>query len=48
MTLVWLACYSVVIAGARRALVRGRVRRALDAVTGLALVGFGARLAVER
>lgn len=57
--LVWLGLQAViaavlgrrqdeVVTRARRALVRGRVRRALDAVTGLALVSFGARLAVER
>jgi threonine/homoserine/homoserine lactone efflux protein len=33
---------------ARRLLARRRVRRAHDAVTGTALVGFGARLAAER
>ena len=33
---------------ARRVLGRRPVRRALDAVTGLALLGFGARLATER
>jgi threonine/homoserine/homoserine lactone efflux protein len=48
MTLTWLTVYAVLVIRARRALVRGRVRRALDAVTGLALVSFGARLAVER
>jgi threonine/homoserine/homoserine lactone efflux protein len=48
MTLIWLAGYAAVVARARSALVRGPVRRALDAITGLALVAFGARLAVER
>jgi threonine/homoserine/homoserine lactone efflux protein len=48
MTLIWLAGYSVVVARARSALVRGPVRRTLDAITGLALVAFGARLAAER
>jgi threonine/homoserine/homoserine lactone efflux protein len=33
--------------GARRLLMRRRVRRALDATTGAALLGFGARLATE-
>lgn len=32
----------------RRVLARRRVRRTLDALTGTALLGFGARLAVER
>ena len=48
MTLVWLSGYALAVARTRRLLVRGRVRRALDAVTGVALVAFGARLAVER
>ncbi len=47
LTLVWLASYALVVARARRALLRGPVRRALDAVTGLALVAFGVRLAAE-
>ena len=33
--------------GARRLLMRRRVRRALDATTGAVLLGFGARLATE-
>jgi threonine/homoserine/homoserine lactone efflux protein len=33
--------------GARRLLMRHRVRRALDATTGAVLLGFGARLATE-
>jgi threonine/homoserine/homoserine lactone efflux protein len=48
MTLTWLAGYAAAVARARRTLVRGRVRRALDAVAGIALVAFGARLAAER
>jgi threonine/homoserine/homoserine lactone efflux protein len=48
MTLAWLSGYALAVARTKRLLVRGRVRRALDAVTGLALVGLGARLAAER
>ena len=48
MTLVWLSVYALVVARTQRLLVGGRVRRALDALTGLALVTFGARLAAER
>jgi threonine/homoserine/homoserine lactone efflux protein len=48
MTLVWLTGYAAVVARARRTLVRGRVRRALDALSGVALVAFGAHLAAER
>lgn len=47
MTLAWLSGYAAMVARARRVLVRGRVRRALDGLTGLALVAFGARLATE-
>jgi threonine/homoserine/homoserine lactone efflux protein len=48
MTLAWLSAYAVVIAGAKRLLVRGRVRRALDALTGIALAVLGVRLVAER
>ena len=48
LTLAWLAGYAVAVARAKRALLRRRVRRALDTLTGIALVGFGARLATER
>ena len=48
--LLSLAYLTVVVAGphrVRRALQRRNVRRALDGSTGLALIGFSARLAVE-
>jgi threonine/homoserine/homoserine lactone efflux protein len=48
MTLVWLAFYAAVIARAGDALRRLGVRRALETVTGLALLTLGARLALER
>jgi len=48
MTLTWLSAYAVAVARTRRLLVRGRVRRALDAINGVALVALGARLAAER
>jgi threonine/homoserine/homoserine lactone efflux protein len=48
MTLAWLTLYALAVTRARRFLERTRVRRAIDAVAGLALVGFGARLATER
>ncbi len=47
MTLVWLSLYAVAVARAGRVLLRARVRRALDALTGTVLVAFGARLATE-
>jgi threonine/homoserine/homoserine lactone efflux protein len=48
MTLAWLTGYAIVVARARNVLARPRVRRALDAATGAALVAFGLRLATER
>lgn len=49
--LLSLAYLLLLVAGlhrARRALSRRRVRRALDAVTGTALLGFSATLATEQ
>ena len=48
MTLAWLAAYAVVVSRARLVLERPRVQRMLDAIAGVALVGFGLRLATER
>jgi threonine/homoserine/homoserine lactone efflux protein len=48
MTFAWLCVYSVAVARAGRALRRPRIRRALDAVMGAALVAVGLRVAVER
>ena len=48
MGALWLTGYALVVARARGVMLRPRVRRALDAITGIALVAFGARLAVER
>jgi threonine/homoserine/homoserine lactone efflux protein len=48
LTLVWLSAVALAVARTRGVLVRGRVRRSFDAVAGLALVTFGARLALER
>jgi threonine/homoserine/homoserine lactone efflux protein len=48
MGATWLTSYALVTARARGALLRPRVRRVLDAVTGITLVAFGARLAAER
>jgi threonine/homoserine/homoserine lactone efflux protein len=44
LTLVWLSAYAVAVARARNVLRRPRVQRALDAVTGSALVLFGLRI----
>ena len=48
MTFAWLCAYSVAVARAGDALRRPRVRRALDAVMGAALVALGVRVAAER
>ena len=48
MGAVWLTGYALVVARARGFVLRPRVRRALDLVTGSVLVGFGVRLAVAR
>jgi threonine/homoserine/homoserine lactone efflux protein len=47
MTLAWLVGYSVVVAKAGDVLRRPRVRRALEGLTGVVLIGFGVRLATE-
>jgi threonine/homoserine/homoserine lactone efflux protein len=47
MTLLWLSAAALAIARTSRVLARGRVRRALDAFSGLALAGLGFRLALE-
>jgi threonine/homoserine/homoserine lactone efflux protein len=48
MTLTWLVGYALVVARVGDVLRRDRVRRSMEAVTGLALVGLGLRLATER
>jgi RhtB (resistance to homoserine/threonine) family protein len=47
LTLLWLAGYSMLIGNASALLRRVRLRRALDRLTGLVLIGFGVRLAFE-
>jgi threonine/homoserine/homoserine lactone efflux protein len=48
MTFGWLALYSVAVDRARVVLGRSVVRRVLDGVSGVVLVGFGARLALQQ
>jgi threonine/homoserine/homoserine lactone efflux protein len=48
LTLVWLTGYALAVARAGDILRRPGIRRLLDAVTGIALVAFGVRLATER
>jgi threonine/homoserine/homoserine lactone efflux protein len=43
----WLLLYVVLLQRLRRVLTRGAVRRRVEQVTGVVLVGLGARLAVE-
>jgi threonine/homoserine/homoserine lactone efflux protein len=45
LTLAWLAAYAVVVARLGELLLASRVRRALDALTGVVLVALGLRLA---
>jgi threonine/homoserine/homoserine lactone efflux protein len=47
ITLAWLTLYAFAVARAKAALLKTRVRRAIDALAGLVLVAFGVRLASE-
>ena len=47
LTLLWLALYGVAIGHGSTILRRADVRKALDRVTGVILIGFGIRLAFE-
>jgi threonine/homoserine/homoserine lactone efflux protein len=46
MTFAWLSFYAAAVARAGK-LLRGRVRRAIAAITGVVLVAFGVRLAAD-
>lgn len=48
LTLVWLAAYAFAVGHASGLLQRPGVRRVLDRVTGVVLIGFGVKLALER
>jgi threonine/homoserine/homoserine lactone efflux protein len=48
LSLMYLLTLTAVLHRARGVLARRQVRRCLDATTGVAMVGFGARLAFER
>jgi threonine/homoserine/homoserine lactone efflux protein len=48
MTLAWLTAYAFAVAKAGDFLRRSQVRRTLDALTGVVLVGLGLRLASEQ
>jgi threonine/homoserine/homoserine lactone efflux protein len=45
LTLGWLCAYACAVARFRQTLLQPRLRRALDLVTGAALIGFGGKLA---
>jgi threonine/homoserine/homoserine lactone efflux protein len=45
---VYLMLVTMTAHAARRVLARRRVRRSVDAITGTAMLGFGARLALEK
>jgi len=44
---LWLSGYALAVSRAQRLIVRLRIRRVLDAITGTVLVAFGLRLATE-
>ena len=47
MTLLWLTGYALATARMADALRRPRIRRTLDGITGVTLIGLGVRLAAE-
>ena len=47
MGIGWLICYATAVARGRNVLVRPRVKRTLDRISGLVLVGLGTRLGLE-
>ncbi|GLX20720.1 LysE family translocator [Streptomyces lavendulae] len=47
LTLAWLSTYVYVLSRARRFFTRPRVRRTMDRVTGVVLIGFGVRVATS-
>jgi threonine/homoserine/homoserine lactone efflux protein len=44
---LWLNTFAALLHGARNTLTRPRVRRAMDRVTGVVLIGFGVRVATQ-
>ncbi|MFH8888646.1 LysE family translocator [Streptomyces sp. NPDC090054] len=47
LTVAWLSTYVYVLSRARRFFARPRVRRTMDRVTGIVLIGFGVRVATS-
>jgi threonine/homoserine/homoserine lactone efflux protein len=48
LTIAWLSFYVVLLGLAGRALRLGGVRRAIEAVTGVVLIGLGLKIVSER
>jgi threonine/homoserine/homoserine lactone efflux protein len=48
VTVSWFTVLAIAVGSLRSALVRPSVRRVIDSVTGMFLVGLGARIAAER
>ena len=48
LTLVWLAVYAFLVGSSTALINRPPVRRALDRFTGVVLIAFGVRLALDR
>ncbi|MFF8596613.1 LysE family translocator [Streptomyces sp. NPDC015220] len=48
LTLVWLGCHVTLLARARAFFARPAVRRAMDRVTGVVLIGFGVKVATTQ
>lgn len=48
LTFGWLCLYSLAVARARHVLLRDRVRRGVEAVTGAVLIALGLRIATQR
>jgi RhtB (resistance to homoserine/threonine) family protein len=48
MGICWLLCYAIAAARGRNFLVRPRVKRMLDRISGVVLIGLGTRLVLER
>jgi threonine/homoserine/homoserine lactone efflux protein len=46
--LIWMTLYAHLVARAHQTLTRGDVRRWLERVTGVVLIGFGLRVAIEQ
>ncbi|MFI4997801.1 MAG: LysE family transporter [Hyphomicrobiales bacterium] len=47
MTFIWLTAYALLVAKAGEVLLRPRLKRAIESITGAVLIALGLRLAVE-